>query len=717
MILQLDPNTRRLLVTCRCLAMRGESDLAISKIDEMLVLSDEIPVLDQVVLLLLKAEIFYLDCREADSLEVFRVAIDPKLSVLSQEIRFIIGQNKSDVAIELIVADSFRQADSLYDQRQLAGATFWDPESMVYAYEAAARGRHYEALPALWRELNKSYHQGGWRYYRQASKRLAREFLQIGWAHSADYHVIVAQDSETAKLISANLLNWRQPQLIERMIQRLLVAANLKRHATVACTIIANVADAIPDDQVANVLLWLLHKCAIVPNGWAGLGFATSVWNAIQSLTPRLNGEQARAIVQTATQHPSWISSDRLTEHIVRAVDDCLDALPLDDLPEIALRAIPLAPSDPEDINYDEDILHLLRHIAFLGDNSIKNQIGDALYRGSSVNLELVRLAHEFGKTLENDEQATRMAEHFADDIRLQVQHLAPGEEFKKPEISLGTLTSQKGDERVAVSMYSGMGLEAVIAYRKLLSPETIQLFVEAILEMIREPENTLANKVGLINGIIELADSITPELAEKIFETLAPPASGHVIGLDITGAVGDPNHPLNPHKVRLGEAADVQGGALYALACIEAQQTGIYGERFTQLLEQAIANPNGKVRKLAFTTAHRAPTLSETLSMRALLGTRDNDPEVAAEAFLAVNNHPLSTDNFWDLLIDSLAIACGSPNVIVRRVAAFTINNLRSQYPNEEARNKLQVLEAALARDLCYSVRRQISLAASEAE
>lgn len=711
MISGLTPDTRRFLINCRCRAMRQGGAPVVGLIDERSASSaSELPVLDQVALALLKAEILYLDCREAEALEVFRTSVDPQLDSVPQEVRFAVGQNRRDVAWGTAAdEDVFRQAERLYDQRQLAGVQLWDPQAMVRAYEAAAGGRHYEALPPLWRELTNSYHQGSWLYYRQASKRMVREFLQIGWAHSADFYMLEALDSESAKVIADHLIRWRQPQRIEQLVQRLLSNANLKHHAAVACELLALVADGVPDPIVDPVARWLLPWCSIVPEGRSELGLVASAWEAAEEIATRLEGERAREITRAATEHPSWSQDDHLREHLIRAVNACVVVLPPDALPELVRRTLPLAASLPGDINYDEDILGLLRHLASRGDDNIKGQIGDALYPDSGVNLELIRIAQEFGKQIEAD-VANRMAEHFAQDVRLQVQRLAPGEEYRKPAISLGTLTARNEERTVAVSMYSNMGLRAVAAHRSLLRPETIGVFIEALLEMIREPENSLPNKVDLINGVIEFADSVMPELAEPIYEALSPLAAGQVVGLDVSAATGDPNHPLNPFKVSLGNPATVQGGALYALASIESHRPGAYGPRLAQLLEQAMSSSSIETRRLAFLAARQTPELTAPSLMRLLMGARDDDPAVAEAALLAVNSHSRDAEEFWHLLVYALTLASESTHTNVRRAAAFTVNNLHTRPPNEEIINKMQDLKVKLRADICHSVRSQIS-------
>jgi hypothetical protein len=323
---------------------------------------------------------------------------------------------------------------------------------------------------------------------------------------------------------------------------------------------------------------------------------------------------------------------------------------------------------------------------------------------------EFVRIAKEFGKDIANSEQVQKLAEHFTRDVRLQVQHLGPGEEFIKPAVSLAVATAQSGERKVAVSVYVDMGLKAVIAYRSLLTPESIGQLLEAILDMLREPENMLANKVLMINGITGLADTLTKEQVEQVFLTLQPMATGAVVGLDVTGAFGDPNHPLNPFKMNLGDPATVQGGALFALSSVEAFIPGVYGERLMELIEEVMANPNPEVRGLAFMAARKMPVLSESALMRTLLATRDDVPDVVEEALLTLNTHLRDATEFWDSLAYSLRMAAQSQHTNVRRAAAFTIRSLTGKCASESVANQMKDLEKLLLADASHTVRKELS-------
>lgn len=528
-------------------------------------------------------------------------------------------------------------------------------------------------------------------------------------AHSADYHAIIAQDVKVVERMSEHLLAWRQPRHVERVVQGLLANANLKRHAWAACVMLARIADAIPDTQVEEVLGWLLRHCRIVPVGRAAQRTVSASWNAVQALGLRLNAEQARSVMRTATEHPSWGRIDHLSEDIVRAVNFSVSSLPAEDLPALAQQSVALITWQQDDPNMDDDVISLLRHLAARGSDEVKALIGNALYRGNTAHVGLLRIAREFGRQLDNRQEADRMAEFFANDVRMQVQALSPEEEFRSPAINLGSIIVVNESGRFGISVYSSDGLMAVIANRDMLQPESIRLLVEAILEMVREPQNALANKVDLINGVIVLSDSLTPDLAEEVFETLAPFAAGNVVGLDVTGATGDPNHPLNRFKVRLGDPGTVQGGALYALASIEAHQPGVYGDRVTTLLDQAVTSTEGKVRSLAFKAAGQMPELPDAILTNILLGTRDNDPTVVEDAFLAISRHLRDSEAHVRPLTHSLTIACQSIHAGIRRTAAYTIKVLRKLPLSDELNDKLQLLERELQNDICYTVRSEL--------
>lgn len=709
MILQLKPHVRRVLIHCRCLAMSGQFNDAISRLDEEIaLLNSEADILDQVSLLMLKAEILYLHCQDNDALELFRINIDPKLNLLSQEMTIVVGHNRNDIARTILHVDSSREFYQLYDQVQLTGVKLWNPKAMVYAYEDAARGEHYDALPAFWRELVETYNQGCWRYFLHAAERMVRECLQLGWLDLAAYYTVISRDDKLAELVCEHLLARRESNLIRLTVQRFLNNANLKRHARVACSLLAGISDAIPDDQMDTVLRWLLPKASLTPTTNSELRFVTVVWEALQNLAPRLSCDQARDVVRIATEHTLWEQPNHLRDNIVKTVNQCVAALPIEQLQQLAQQSIPLATEYKHDIDY-QYVISLLCHIANRAGDTVKAQIGNALYPSERVeNYILMKVAPTFGRQLAGEEEAGRFAESIAQDVKKLVQHLGPEDKGERVSGSYGSVSVQGGGEATIVSIYSFTGLDAVINQRKLLPLNSLQTLVNALLDMIKEPENIWGNKVGLIYSIFNLADCFISELANLVFETLAPIASGNIAKPQIMGGIGDADNPLNSFKVNVGTPAQVCGAAMNALARIEAELPGAYGSKLDSIIEQASTNTDTEIRYSAFTAARLIPTVSQSMLMALLLGTRDSDPNVAQAAYAALatkKDLPLN-ESLWYQLVYSLTLACGSPSRSVRRAAAFTITNLRTQYPDYDIRSKMMALEESLSQDICHSVR-----------
>lgn len=706
MIQNLSAGTRRQLIQYRCIAMRGDVSGALRQIEESVaMMTGENVTLDQLSLLMLKAELLYLNCQEDEALEVFSSDITPHLSSSAQQISLIIGHNRNDVARSVFDSGSSREFYELYDQGQALGIKFWDAEAMVYAYEAAADGKHYDALPSFWRELVETYRQGSWRYFRHASERLVKECIQLGWLEDAAHHVINAQEVDLARIIGEHLLARRDPDLIKSVIQKLLADANLKRHARIACSLIEAVADGIPDDQVNEVLQWLLQRCSITPSTRSELSLVTAAWETLPALGPRLNSNQARDIIRTATRHGLWENPNHLRKYIIEAVNECVAVLAPEDLLPLAQQTIPLATTFKHDIDYRQAI-NLLAHIAQRGGDNAKATIGNALYPTEIVeNAVLMQAAQFFGRQLAGEKEASRLAEQIAADVRKQVQILGPEDQGTRVAEAYGQISVQREEDTIVVSIYSFTGLEAVINHRELLSEDSLKLLVGAILSMISEPENVAANKVGLINSLIRLTDRLTLELASSVFETLTPIAVGN---MDLPTIGSNADNPLNPFKMDTGKPSQVRGAALYALACVTERMPETYGERMNALIEQASTDLDPDIRRSAFTAARRVIALSTPVTMGLLLGTRDADPNTAYAAYaaFATKKDLHLTDTLWHQLVYSLTMACNSPNVQIRLVAAHTIVNLREQDANEDIRNKMQSLEAGLAGDVAYSVR-----------
>ena len=362
-----------------------------------------------------------------------------------------------------------------------------------------------------------------------------------------------------------------------------------------------------------------------------------------------------------------------------------------------------------EDINLDETALHLLGHIATRGDTKTKGLISETLYNKPTVNLKLLEVAEEFGKTLASGEDAQRLAEALTKDVRLQVQHLSSDEEFQKPTVSLAQMTLTGGPTKVAVSLDSDVALRAIIAHRKLLPQESIRALIDSVLDTFREPDNILANKVLMINAITGLADVLTTELADKAFAILEPIACGNVTSIDLSKVIA-PNHPLNPNTMNLGSSSTVQAGALLALATIQGSLSDEYRTRVSPMIEEGMTNPDPEVRTFAFIAARRTKELSDSAIMRAVLATRDPVQDILIEAFLLLSDHVMDTREFWSSLTYSMKIASQSPQSEIRRVVAYTTTRVAEKCTDEAVRAQLDEIRNSLENDISFSVRRELT-------
>jgi hypothetical protein len=706
-------STRKLIINARCLAMTGDLKSALTLLDE---LPSHSTREDVVKAMSAKAELLFLNCREIEAIDIFGNQIEPQLRFLKRETSLIAGYNRNDLAMYAFDFTSGSRSYDLYDRARITGDRLFDAEKTVYAFESAAEGKHYDALPAFWRETLESYRHSSWTYFRRASSRLAQEFLTLGWIDLAAYHAILGLDKEVAKGVANQSLLRQDLQVIELVINKVLKSANLKRHAMIGCLILSEMADAIPDNRIQEVFHWLLQKALVASPTVSEIDLLRGAWDAITSIAHRLSAENAITLVRTATQHEIWMNANLLRKHLIDAVNTAVANLPLAELPTVAERAIPLATTSKHDLDYANSI-NLLCNIAQTGGNEIRATIGDALYSAEPVqNAILMQVAEIFGRQLASEEHANIIAQRVAVEIGNQVQRGIKDE--GAPVEGYGRVTIGSESESITVGLSSLTGLRAVLNHRKLLSDESVNLLANAILGMIIEPENIPANKTALIDCLMTLEDRLTPNAANSLFEALTPIASGIIPEPKIIKAHGDPDNPLNPFKMNLGTFAQIQGQALHAVAYLDELNDGKYADRLDSIFTSVLIDTNAEIRRAGFGALRWLTKLSEPLIMSLLLGTRDPETRTAEAAYVALakNKHFRIPVSLWHQLIYSLTMASKSPLSQLRRVAAYTIKNLRSQCPSELS-TSLRQLEEQLASDICYSVRSPLADALDENE
>lgn len=200
MLDQVTPTIRILIAECRRLAFSGKSDDAQQKLRAAVVNKDGLQAIDRAAAFLAIAELLYIDGDCEASHEIFVSDLDSIIPELPNDTALAIAFNRCDVASGLFDSDGIMRFYDLLDEQRIAGVEHWDDSAMLRAAEHAKKGRNYESVPAVWRELLRTYRQCRWSAFRHASRRMGEECLRIGQPHFAAYHAAISHDAEPPPL-------------------------------------------------------------------------------------------------------------------------------------------------------------------------------------------------------------------------------------------------------------------------------------------------------------------------------------------------------------------------------------------------------------------------------------------------------------------------------------------------------------------------------------
>ena len=691
----------------------GNPAQALQQLDDRLQSVRTDALLDRLVLLMTKIEIFFLDCRDEEALQIYADELDGLLPNLPEGLAVALSYNRSDIAQAMLQPNDFY---ATVDLSRIADVDLWDYRALYQGREAAAAHKHYEALPVVWEAFLKAHHRGCWRPYRAAARSMALECLQLHWPQKAVYYAITAGDKATAQEVGQWLLMNGTLDNLEPSVNVLLDCGNLRRPFVAACHIVSEMHDAIPDPQVSSVVDWLLERGSMPLGNIAERSTVEQAWKILAAMADRTNVRQSRAIVETATSHDVWNAETGanqvllLREDLLKSVRRCANRLPVSDIGGLARVTVPLVVQRRQDHDYIEGI-ELLCHLAEIGGVGTKEFIRNQLYpKGGPLNLVLLQVATYFDAELPQGDQLTAAAEDVARNIRLQVQRVPSGGEVRQIPESFGHTTVELGSETLCVHMIGGtIALEAMVSHRHNLEARATDSLIDAIVAMVAERENLIANKVALIRPLAKIGDICNADRASRLLRMLLPLAKGVFLEPIHAMSSAEAANPLNPFKMSFGRPAELRGVALHVLACIERDRPGIFGESLDSILEIGLMDLDSEIRSWAYTAARQLPTLTESQFTALILGTQDDDPEAAAAAFLGISEEKELElhDSQWRLLIQAVSRVTRSRAVRVRQAAALTCAGLDGCVPHGPMKRELAGLRAVFARDRCFSVRR----------
>ncbi|HZZ80634.1 MAG TPA: hypothetical protein VFE62_19175 [Gemmataceae bacterium] len=706
------PGVRRLLVKQRVQAMNGRLDESLTFLNAAINILSSDQLYDRIAIALLSAELLHLELRDEESVAIMKKEVTPHLASLPPEERFGIEQNLSDILFPLHPI-GYSLFYNVVDQRQMVNFDWLDYRELFEAKQEAEGGNHFKALPILWQQHRRAYLHGCWRVRGWTHGLLARECVQLNQWEDAVHNVVFAPDDQLVKAITAGIIAARQPELVERVVTRLLTVANLRTHFAVACKLFKELADVIPEHAITAVGNWLLDRGKETRTALIGINPVWAAWEAIRFLAFRFPIDLAKRTIEIALSHPIWTTkladSNRVIverETIVRAMIPLTESLPTNDIPAIAEAALPLLTDRPQISDY-EHVARLLCHLADRGGVTVKEKLALSLYpSGKPMNRILAQAASFFGKG--EMLEVTRLqasAGEIAEEITRQVQWLRPGESPKPVAEVIMEYSNPMEDRTLKVYVTGLAGLHALARNRDRIGMAQLKVVIGAVLRMAAERDNVCSNRQALLHALMHFADFVDVGTRRKVLSALEAIAKGPVEESAAYPTAEQMRDPLNPFKNDSGRPEDVQSMALVAMATFA--KPGKSTKRAVTILEQALCDERPSIRQAAYSAAWRLATVSDGVILGVLAGLRDPDPNAAGSAFAAVANQTSwkLNVNHWRIFLMAarLAVRTGSP--IVRRYAARALFSMSSICP-ALLRAEHEQLLTALRNDVCSSIR-----------
>jgi len=634
-VLDLITNQSRILVaTARRLAHCGDLNSAVEKI-EAVVATASLPPLDVAALLLTEAELFHLNGAFSRSYEIFEKRIAPILPRLPHAVALTIELNRVEVASSLFHSTGVSSFYGLVDEMRIAGLEHWDASSLLHAYRQRNSGKSYDSLPAIWRELNRTYQQGRWTAFRDVSRYMAEECLRIGEFGDAAFHAVIAGNEDVTKEVITCLSLTRTVQEVRGVLEKLLVTANLASHFKLACIVVQGCAEFIPDDYVDRLIMWILPRCSGHSAHEDFGAVERGAWKTISKIASRCSPETAELIVEMALKHPSWSMIPQQVNQMIRGREEIVDAIfaavstiQPESLGALVEAAIPLAVERRSSDDFN-NVVDLFAHMFSRAPETVKAAIKAALYpSGQPLPPVLMQLAPHFGVTIGNqNDQLEKYAQTVTQNLYIVVQRVKVVDDAVPVNGTVMTWTSQKEHEILLVHSVNCADVYAIARNRKQFSDAAIAALVAALVDGVIDCDNLLQNKIVFIDCILKFADVISVKTANYIFDGLAPIAEGTIESSSRLPCDEHQNHPLSRMRMHSTTQCQVTGHALFTLARIERHLQGTFGERLQSIVEVALVSESPEIRQNAFAAVREMPSISESTWMPLFMGTRDPDP------------------------------------------------------------------------------------------
>ena len=260
------PEIRKVLVAERLQAMRGRLCEVLPRLQELVEKSPSEETNDIVAIGLLWSELLHLDGQNEQALAVFKEFVETRQSSLPTSAQLVVSDNLSVVQMACRSGEGVATFYHLVDRRRAAQFEWSDTRDLLEAQSSLEKEKYHEALPPLWRNLLRAYALGSWRLSRSAADRCGRLYLKIGALEEACHYLLTAEAVTAVKPLADMITRRRDVDLIRAVLRRLMGYANLQRHFVIACKLLAEISDLIPDDDLPAIAEWLLPRCEELPD-------------------------------------------------------------------------------------------------------------------------------------------------------------------------------------------------------------------------------------------------------------------------------------------------------------------------------------------------------------------------------------------------------------------------------------------------------------------
>ncbi len=710
MIDSIEPSVRLELVNVRIAALTRGADAAIDLIRAASSKTQPRSI-ESMALGLVESEINYLDGRTPAAFESFAKNVEPLLPETDPNIAVVLADNRYSLFWEDTNSSSGDDFYHLVDQRRLLGVQLWNYEAIHEAFTHASKNQHYRALPLYWQQLQAAYNLQSWRAIALAERDFAYELIRLNQLCDAAYHSVMSRDKDAVDAVTNALLWVRSPDPIRATLAKLLSTSCLKQHASFAAMILGQIADLIPDDALVNAIKWLQKWAPFVPTTRRDVILMEKTWEAVESISIRLDKNTAASFATTAMAHSS-MNGGAGRQQLIRALKALCPNLETQQLEAIGNLAVELIREKKNDFDYSDSI-RLLCQAADAGGDEIKKALKAKVFPpGSEIkDTLLIQAGYHLGAISNDPVQVSENARKISREIRKQVQQLSPGEQ---PAKIGGFGTINNGNKVVHIS--GGLHwVDALIPPRHYIDSASVGELLSAILAMITDDDNIIENRASLATSLLDFVDCIPDDMVGQIIAQLEPLAEGHIVESKIGQSHSTATHPLNPFRMGTGDPIKLRGAALRCLAniCRLKPEADIHQRK--NILVSAITSENAELRLYGLVSATEIGELNPVEQNLIALAGLDSDQSVARIALdtmrITLQQRKTRTlPGTWHTLLRSIenAVQYGPPEH--RCAAARLLREIPTKKLPRELRERFRMMSVSLRNDVCYSVRASCS-------